>query len=538
MKTPRLAPTALLLTCTAALAGTAVVAPANAGHRPHPDASATLPLGPSWLTESRTTTTLARGVTHTTIVRGSADPALRWVVEVNMPSDTASPDPDAPPRSVQDRDAAQAVRTALAAKGIAATVSPVVQPRTVDLAGGVIGYRLRLTTTYATKAEADAASADVKAAGYTSRAWYTGWDGGNRSAGPWTVHVLTIDPRTFRGQLAATYGPDLEKRETLTALSALTKARAAINAGFFVMDPAAGAEGDPAGAGVYDGVLESETVAGRPAITFDEQGRGFSVVRPTWSGTASARGVTVPLDGINRVPGLIRNCGGDPSDSPFGLTPVHDYTCKDANEVVVLTPAFGARTPSGPGTEAVLDGVGRVVAVNPVRGTALAPGQRSIQGIGTDAGLVAALHVGDRVKLKTTLTADGRSLVQRNRYVVNGGPQLMANGRVHLTQATDGMAPADNPSFTYGWVLQRNPRTFAGRDAQGRVLLATVDGRQLGDLGLSIPETAAVAKALGMTEAMNLDGGGSTAMTLGGSLITHPSDATGERAVGDAIVVR
>ena len=47
-----------------------------------------------------------------------------------------------------------------------------------------------------------------------------------------------------------------------------------------------------------------------------------------------------------------------------------------------------------------------------------------------------------------------------------------------------------------------------------------------------------MAKDLGMVDAINLDGGGSTAMVVRGRLVTHPSDATGERPVGDAIVVR
>lgn len=38
-------------------------------------------------------------------------------------------------------------------------------------------------------------------------------------------------------------------------------------------------------------------------------------------------------------------------------------------------------------------------------------------------------------------------------------------------------------------------------------------------------------------DAINLDGGGSTAMTVGGALVSSPSDATGERPVGDALLV-
>jgi exopolysaccharide biosynthesis protein len=50
-------------------------------------------------------------------------------------------------------------------------------------------------------------------------------------------------------------------------------------------------------------------------------------------------------------------------------------------------------------------------------------------------------------------------------------------------------------------------------------------------------ETAAVAKALDLSDAINLDGGGSTAMAVDGALVSHPSGTNGaERAVGDALI--
>jgi len=122
--------------------------------------------------------------------------------------------------------------------------------------------------------------------------------------------------------------------------------------------------------------------------------------------------------------------------------------------------------------------------------------------------------------------------------VINGAPQLLRDGASYITQARDGMVHPGDPSFAYGFVLQRNPRTFAGVDATGRTLLITVDGRQLDQLGLSIPEEAAVAQALGLRDAINLDGGGSTTLAVDGNVINHPSDPTGERPVGDAIYVR
>ena len=115
---------------------------------------------------------------------------------------------------------------------------------------------------------------------------------------------------------------------------------------------------------------------------------------------------------------------------------------------------------------------------------------------------------------------------------------LVRDGRVDVTQRQDGFVHPGDPSFAYGWVVKRNPRTIAGVDAQGRTVLVTVDGRSTDDLGLSIPETADVARSLGLVDAINLDGGGSTTMAVNGSVISHPSDATGERPVGDALLIR
>lgn len=44
-------------------------------------------------------------------------------------------------------------------------------------------------------------------------------------------------------------------------------------------------------------------------------------------------------------------------------------------------------------------------------------------------------------------------------------------------------------------------------------------------------------RGLGAVNALNLDGGGSTAMAVNGTVVNKPSDATGERAVGDTVQV-
>jgi hypothetical protein len=193
-----------------------------------------------------------------------------------------------------------------------------------------------------------------------------------------------------------------------------------------------------------------------------------------------------------------------------------------------------------PGAEAVLDRHGRVTEIRSARGGTIPAGGRTVQATGAEVGtLLAVARPGRKLMVRATLVDEhGRPApVGRDTSIVNGGPELVRDGRVHATPAADGMVRPGDPSFYYGWVHKRNPRTFAGRDAAGRTVLITADGRSTASLGLGIGETAAVAKALGLRDAMNLDGGGSTTMVVDGAVINVPSDATGERPVGDALVV-
>jgi exopolysaccharide biosynthesis protein len=74
--------------------------------------------------------------------------------------------------------------------------------------------------------------------------------------------------------------------------------------------------------------------------------------------------------------------------------------------------------------------------------------------------------------------------------------------------------------------------------ADGRILLVAVDGRQPAkSVGMTIAELTALLLELGAVEAINMDGGGSTAMVVRGRVVNSPSDPAGERPVGDALLV-
>ena len=119
---------------------------------------------------------------------------------------------------------------------------------------------------------------------------------------------------------------------------------------------------------------------------------------------------------------------------------------------------------------------------------------------------------------------------ERCENIVGGGPRLLAGGQ----PAWEGEPEKKNPGF----FLSRHPRTAIGYRKNGARILVVVDGRQWRDsLGLSIPQLGSLMMSLGCIEALNLDGGGSSAMVIGGSLVNHPSDATGERADSDALLL-
>ncbi len=72
----------------------------------------------------------------------------------------------------------------------------------------------------------------------------------------------------------------------------------------------------------------------------------------------------------------------------------------------------------------------------------------------------------------------------------------------------------------------RYPRAALGI-APGRLLAVAVDGRGVHDAGLTLEELAALLAGLGATEALNLDGGGSTTLVCGGELCNRPRAARG-----------
>jgi hypothetical protein len=494
-----------------------------------------LPLGPSGLPQVQTTTQLAPGATYTRIERGSMSPSDFWTVEVDVVGTNAEAD---------------ALVARLEADGFDAYVHPF-PTAPDDPTSGAKDFAVR-SGHFSSQAQADSGRQRLLAAGYShARTDYTSLDG-STTDGPWILHVMTIDPSSFHGRLEPHLASDVVPgKEQLTSIAARTGAIAGTNGGYFVVGPEDGTPGDLAGLSVIDGRLISEAVNGRTDfVVTDGPTVSARVARlSTIDALASSDGAERELDGLNRVPGPIRSCGGVGGDEPT-QNPLHDFTCTDSSEVILYTPEFGTTTPSGDGYEVALDSSDVVVDAHEGRGTSVPSGGSVLAG--TDSGarwLRDHARVGDQITVNEQLLSGGQPLCAAGfgcdvfqptaqTGVVNGGPRLLRDGASDVTAYAEGFVHPGDPSFYYHFGVHRNPRTLAGVRPDGTIMLVVADGRfpEI-SVGLSFEEEARIMQAFGVRDAVNLDGGGSSTMTIGSTLVNHPSDTTGERPIGDALLL-
>ena len=327
------------------------------------------------------------------------------------------------------------------------------------------------------------------------------------------VYMLRLDPARIRlrGILAKEKILGFERVDEMAGRSG---AIAAINGGFFNIK-----NGEPTGLLKIAGELVSDTrlprgVAiirappdGRTELAFDQVAAKmqlrFTVAEREW---------TVPIDGVN--------------------------TTRERGKLMLYTPAYHADTDTAAnGTEWILRGrPPRVVDIQFNVGRAPIPRDGIALSYG---GLelpepLAALIDDVEVRLETewtTINGVTSDLLERAEHIVNGAGLLRVAGRVLTDWRDESLNPAT-------FIDVRHPRTLIGLDRQGFIWLAAIDGRRPDhSLGMTFADLQRLSERLQLTDALNLDGGGSTTMVLEGKVVNRPSDPAGPRAVSDAVLV-
>ena len=134
----------------------------------------------------------------------------------------------------------------------------------------------------------------------------------------------------------------------------------------------------------------------------------------------------------------------------------------------------------------------------------------------------------------SSLTEGGRRW--EVRQAVGAGPMLVRDGK-NVAEESYWREVLDHGGVSG---LSRQPRTAIGATADGKLVVLVCDGRnKRGSKGFTLPELADKLISLGCTEAVNLDGGGSsTFVGREGKVLNMPSDTEGTDPAGAAIVER
>jgi exopolysaccharide biosynthesis protein len=321
--------------------------------------------------------------------------------------------------------------------------------------------------------------------------------------GPWVVRELTIDPAVAQGHLGTTFGSSLAGTTPTTKLTKAADALVGVNASYFSIG--SHLPGIPVGLTVAGGrVLSDPSGMGREVTLLVDTARNeLRIGKLRWSGRlVDADGThTLGLDKVNAAP--------------------HGHK---HGQIAAFTARFAMHTPSGPGTEVVLDRDGCAVHVLSHRGTKLGHGRSSIQATGASAKRLRKLVKDGCIDVQSKLRDKKGEPIGLNRSMsaVTGRFQLLDEGR--------DVAPTRHGAF-----FARHPRTLAGTTWDGKIVFLTIDGGTRHSIGATLRQAARVARALGLRDAINLDGGGSTTMAIKGKLANKVSGSR-ERAVSDALV--
>lgn len=114
---------------------------------------------------------------------------------------------------------------------------------------------------------------------------------------------------------------------------------------------------------------------------------------------------------------------------------------------------------------------------------------------------------------------------------IGGSPMLIKDGSINISDIAELISINNTTS---------RPRSAIGYNANGIIFILAVEGDNAtaGYNGLNLAETANMLKDLGCTNAINLDGGGSTSLVIANRLTVRPGDNGVERPVVSAVLIK
>lgn len=311
------------------------------------------------------------------------------------------------------------------------------------------------------------------------------------SRGPVRAFVVRFDPAATNWSLQpALAGNTIMQRATVSRIAGKNNAYAALNGGFFA------SQGSPLGMLMIAGEWIKAPLYSRAVLGITRDGR-IHIANVDFDGTVEFEGRgMLPVDRLNE---------GHVTDG----------------SVVVFTNRWGPLVVGAPDkTRLAINAEGVVTAIYPPNtDVPMPPGGYVISGNGLRSTTLGEIAQGTKVKLNLETNPRWPDLWQ----AIGGGPLLISDAKVSV----NGHAERFRSDVTNGC----RPRSAVGLTAKGEVMLVAVE-----EPGMTLGELAKVMLKMGAVRAMNLDGGGSTAIVVNGRLLNVPGDGR-ERAVSNALLV-
>ncbi len=293
---------------------------------------------------------------------------------------------------------------------------------------------------------------------------------------PVRINVVEVDMKLAKDlELTPALSSEttLQSRRTITTIAKNKNAVVALNGTYFKPQT-----GVPLGTLMINKKMYTGPIYDRVAMgIFDN---GFDIARVQLNASVSGSGKTIPVNNINQ-PRML------------------------STYVLVYTSEWGKYSPYAPkygmGLQ-VVDGKITKASANPIeipQNGYVISGPKSI--------LQPLLDKKD-AELIINTNPEWKNV----KHIISGGPYLVRNSEVFV----------DMTAQKLGAIGGRNPRSAIGYTADNNLILVAVDGREGSSIGMTLMELASFMQSIGCTNAMNLDGGGSTVMYVNGQVVNKP----------------
>lgn len=279
----------------------------------------------------------------------------------------------------------------------------------------------------------------------------------------------------------------LPNRRTIRTIAQNTNSIAAINGGFFKPQT-----GVPLGTLMIDGKIYTGPIYDRVALGIFEN--GYDVGRVQLNAKITGNGQTIKIDNINQ-PRML------------------------SSYILAYTRDWGRYAPASPQYGVQLQIVGNKITAASANPLSIPENGYVLVGPKSQLG---KLFGAEYVDIDITTNPKWENV----KHIISGGPYLVKDDQIFIDMTAQKLQSIGG----------RNPRTAIGYTKDNDLVLVAVDGREGSSIGLTLVELANLMRSLGCTNAINLDGGGSTVMYVKGQIVNHPHQPGGI-SLSNALVI-